>query len=940
MNVAIDRPADHLSRPSTFPFWIETAALIGALLLWCAFAIPTQAQDAFITTWETTSANESITIPTLGGGYNFQIDWGDGTPVETITGNDPDPSHTYATAGAYAVSITGTFPRIFLDAGRFGNGDPTNAEKLQSIDQWGTIQWESMYAAFSGATNMTYAATDAPDLSSVTEMNNMFNDATSFNGAIGGWDVSNVRQMFAAFRGAESFNQPIGTWDVSNVNDMPSMFTDATSFNQDLNAWNVSSVTEMSAMFFGATSFNGDVSGWDVSSVTNMNSMFADASNFDQDLGSWNVTNVDNFQGFLDSAELSPLNYDALLIGWEQLDLQDGLTFDAGSSQYTTNAEVARQAIIDDDGWAITDGGLLVPEEPFVTTWQTTAASESITILTNGGTGVTDYDFEVDWGDGTVETVFGNDPDPSHTYATAGTYTVSITGTFPHFFLNDGGNSDPNSDKLQSIDQWGNIQWESMASAFAGARNMTYNATDVPDLTGVTDMSSMFQNASSFNGAIGGWDVSTVTNMEATFYLASSFNQDLSGWDVSNVTTMAQMFDSATGFNQDINEWTVSGVTNMRLMFAFAFSFDQDISGWTTSSVTTMEGMFDNASAFNQDIGNWDVSNVTDMSGMFFSAPSFDQDIGGWVVSGVTDMENMFAFATAFDQDLGGWDVSNVTAFDGFAGFLENAGLSPSNYDALLIGWSQLDLVDGLTFDAGSSQYTSAAETARQAIIDDDGWTISDGGLVDFSGDPFVTTWQTTAANESITIPTLGGRYNFQIDWGDGTIDTVFGNDPDPSHTYAVAGTYAVSITGTFPHFYLNDSGNNDPNSDKLLSIDQWGTIQWESMRGAFSGAANMTYAATDVPNLTNVTDMDRMFAGAASFNGDIGTWDVSSVTYMFAMVRGATSFDQDLSAWDVSSVTDMANMFVNAKLQRGSERVGRVQRHQHECHVLRRHVI
>ena len=47
-----------------------------------------------------------------------------------------------------------------------------------------------------------------------------------------------------------------------------------------------------------------------------------------------------------------------------------------------------------------------------------------------------------------------------------------------------------NADKLQSIEQWGDIQWESMRRAFAGAKNMVYNATDTPDLSAVTDMSS------------------------------------------------------------------------------------------------------------------------------------------------------------------------------------------------------------------------------------------------------------------------------------------------------------------------------------------------------------------------------------------------------------------------------------------------------------------
>ena len=267
---------------------------------------------------------------------------------------------------------------------------------------------------------------------------------------------------------------------------------------------------------------------------------------------------------------------------------------------------------------------------------------------------------------------------------------------------------------------------------FADSFNQDIGGWDVSSLT---DMRAMFQGATSFNQDIGGWDVSSVTDMGFMFNFADSFNQDIGGWDVSSVTDMRAMFSSVNAFNQDISGWDVSSVTTMLAMFSRANAFNQDIGGWDVSSVTNMRLMFASAEAFNGDIGNWDVSSGTDTRFMFSEAKAFNQDIGGWDVSSVTNMSGMFLNASSFDQDLGAWDVSSVESFalvlsDGTTlGFLEGAELSLFNYDALLIGWSGLDLVPGLDFNAGASQYTEAAAEARQSIIDTFGWSISDGGL-------------------------------------------------------------------------------------------------------------------------------------------------------------------------------------------------------------------
>ena len=181
----------------------------------------------------------------------------------------------------------------------------------------------------------------------------------------------------------------------------------------------------------------------------------------------------------------------------------------------------------------------------------------------------------------------------------------------------------------------------------------------------VTDMSSLFQNNSSFNTDIGSWDTSNVTNMQYMFNEANAFNQNLNSWDVSSVTNMLGMFNGADAFNGNISSWNTSSVTNMGSVFSNARAFNQNIGSWNTSSVTNMSGMFYDARAFNQDIGSWNTSSVTNMRSMFWRATAFNQNIGSWDTSSVATILAMFNGATSFNNggssSINNWDVSSVT---------------------------------------------------------------------------------------------------------------------------------------------------------------------------------------------------------------------------------------------------------------------------------------
>ena len=284
------------------------------------------------------------------------------------------------------------------------------------------------------------------------------------------------------------------------------------------------------------------------------------------------------------------------------------------------------------------------------------------------------YNATVNWGDGSSDTITSyNQQEVTHTYSSAGQYEISIEGTLQGWQFNASG------DKLKMLDvkQWGVLDL-STGSAFRGCTNLDASATDAPTVS-TTSFLNMFRNCTNFNGAIGNWDISTVTNLQECFYRASTFNKSLNSWNVANVT-------------------------NLNSTFRECQSFDQDLNSWDVSNVQKMERTFRECIQFNGDIYSWDTTNVESMKEMLYNCDLFDQSLAAWTIANVSNFTN----------------------------FMQNAtGLSTSNYDATLIAWAAGVVDTGISINFGGSQFTESAYASRFSLIEDDGWTIVDGGIFD-----------------------------------------------------------------------------------------------------------------------------------------------------------------------------------------------------------------
>lgn len=170
-----------------------------------------------------------------------------------------------------------------------------------------------------------------------------------------------------------------------------------------------------------------------------------------------------------------------------------------------------------------------------------TSNSDQYSLIFNGqGSAAVNYD--VDWGDGNVETNITS-LTKTHTYATAGVYTVSLTGQSGGFLNNN------ELLKITDIIQWGSYQWN-YSFNFRGANNLiSWSATDSPNLSNATTMLTAFANNPLTTHDFSNWDVTTITSFSNTFFNCDSFiGNGLDTWDCRNATSLA-LLTSATGIS-------------------------------------------------------------------------------------------------------------------------------------------------------------------------------------------------------------------------------------------------------------------------------------------------------------------------------------------------------------------------------------------------------
>ena len=117
-----------------------------------------------------------------------------------------------------------------------------------------------------------------------------------------------------------------------------------------------------------------------------------------------------------------------------------------------------------------------------------------------------------------------------------------------------------------------------------------------------------------------------------------------------------------------------------------------------------------------------------------------------------------------------------------------------------------------------------------------------------YIAEPMITRWN-MPAGQTLQFPLRSGTlYDFEIDWGDGTVQSITADSA--AHTYTDAGIYTVKIKGSLPALFMKANAS----SPYLIEVVDLGSTGWTNLSDAFYTATNLTsFAKGKISQVTSL---------------------------------------------------------------------------------------
>ena len=425
------------------------------------------------------------------------------------------------------------------------------------------------------------------------------------------------------------------------------------------------------------------------------------------------------------------------------------------------------------------------------------------------------------------------------------------------------------------------------------------------DLSGITNMESMFQNCKHLETCVFG-EVNTpelkniknmfkycyelrsvdiaslqtdkVTDMSSLFFNCSSLERlDLTGFMTNSVTDMSNLFYSCRKLETlDLSSFDTSNVTNMNSMFCSCnFLKDIDLTSFNTVKAKDMGGIFQICESLKSlDLRNFNTSNTENMGGMFARCTKLESiDLSSFNTANCTQMASMFNDCKNLKNlDLRHFSTDKVGSMERMfnnCSSLTELDLSSFHTQAVKsMGYMFEDCTSLAALDLTNFSAQSL-EMARSMF--DNCTSLKNITLNDFNApnltNAYMMFYRCEAESISITnFSCADDGYLYGMFYGCSSMKTLTLKDFDASK----AGSLEYFLCGCRALEYLD--------------MSEFYTDNVKNMSSMFMNCSSLKHIDLSGMRTSNVTNMSMMFSGSAVSELDLSNFDTSNVTQMYSM--------------------------------------------------------
>ena len=425
------------------------------------------------------------------------------------------------------------------------------------------------------------------------------------------------------------------------------------------------------------------------------------------------------------------------------------------------------------------------------------------------------------------------------------------------------------------------------------------------DLSGITNMESMFQNCKHLETCIFG-EVNTpeLKNIKNMFkYCYELRSVDIASLQTDKVTDMSSLFFNCSSLERlDLTGFMTNSVTDMSNMFYSCRKLETlDLSSFDTSNVTNMNSMFCSCNSLKDiDLTSFNTVKAKDMGGIFQICESLKSlDLRNFSTSNTENMGGMFARCTKLESiDLSSFNTANCTQMASMFNDcknLKNLDLRHFSTDKVGSMERMFNNCSSLTELDLSSFHTQAVKS--MGYMFENCTSLAALDLTNLSAQSLEmarSMFDNCTSLKNITLndfnaPNLTNAYHMFYRCEAESISITNFSCADDGYLYGMFYGCSSMKTLTLKNFDASKAGSLEYflcgcRALEYLDLSEFYTDNVKNMSSMFMNCSSLKHIDLSGMRTSNVTNMSMMFSGSAVSELDLSNFDTSNVTQMYSM--------------------------------------------------------